>query len=278
MRKLGFLGWAFSGGVFFGQVPGANLGGIGAALIGAGAIPAFRGMEAGNPNAPMLFVGCLALGSGLLAGGYSQYCSAFDSSLSVQFANRAASADPAIREAWAATWRAWSAGRYSSGARTEAGTASADAFIDGYAIKYGRLVAAVTKQRPFDADEFIVAVGQHDSFVLTNMTLYLFASDNPIPNPALVIPLREIEEYRFETRGSGCAKIRLRSGKTMDVPTSSGPKAEVLNRFSKAARAITSAGDDGGARRFCIDCGAPHEPDENFCSECGKATKRSATS
>ncbi len=89
-RKLGFVGWAFSGGAFFGQVPGANLGGIGAAFIGAGAIPSFRGMQAGNPSAPIIFVVCLALGSGFLAGGYSQYCSAFDA----RSGNRAASANP----------------------------------------------------------------------------------------------------------------------------------------------------------------------------------------
>jgi hypothetical protein len=76
--KLGFLGWALSGGAYFGQVPGANLGSIGTALIGAGAVPAFRGMQAGNPNSPMLFIVCLAAGCGFLAGGYSQYCSACD--------------------------------------------------------------------------------------------------------------------------------------------------------------------------------------------------------
>lgn len=88
-RKLGFVGWALSGGAFFFQVPGANLGGIGAAFIGAGAIPSFRAMQAGNPNAPMIFVACLALGGGLLAGGYGQYCSMFDA----RSGNRTAPAD-----------------------------------------------------------------------------------------------------------------------------------------------------------------------------------------
>ena len=76
-QNLGFLGWAFSGGVFFGDVAGSTLGSIGAALIGAGAIPAFRTMQTGSPNDPAVFVVCLVLGVGFLAGGYSQYASEF---------------------------------------------------------------------------------------------------------------------------------------------------------------------------------------------------------
>jgi hypothetical protein len=76
--KLGFLGWAFSGGLFCGQVPGSNLGGIGAAFIGAGAIPAFRAINT-YPNAPMVLIGSLVLGCGFLAGGYGRYCSVRDS-------------------------------------------------------------------------------------------------------------------------------------------------------------------------------------------------------
>ena len=76
--KLGFLGWAFSGGLFFGKVPGSNLGGIGAAFIGAGAIPALRAINT-YPNAPMVLIGSLVLGCGFLAGGYGRYCSGSDS-------------------------------------------------------------------------------------------------------------------------------------------------------------------------------------------------------
>jgi len=76
--KLGFLGWAFSGGLFFGKVPGSNLGGIGAAFIGAGAIPAFRAINT-YPNAPIVLIGSLVLGCWFLAGGYGRYCSASDS-------------------------------------------------------------------------------------------------------------------------------------------------------------------------------------------------------
>lgn len=76
--KLGFLGWAFSGGLYFGKVPGSNLGGIGAAFIGAGALPAFRAINT-YPNAPMVLIASLALGGGLLAGGYGKYCSVRDS-------------------------------------------------------------------------------------------------------------------------------------------------------------------------------------------------------
>ena len=235
-RKLGFVGWAFSGGAFFGQVAGANLGGIGAAFIGAGAIPAFRGIQA-NPNAPMVFVVCLALGIGFLVGGYNQYCSAFDTQSVAQSINRAASAEPAVREAWAATWRSWKAGLYDPDAQKEADKVSVDAFIDSQVV-YGRLVASVTKQRPFDANEFIVCAGPHDSFVLTNVTLYLFTGDNPIPNRAIVIPLVDIEEYRFEKQSGGRVIIKLCSGKTIDSPTLSAPKAEFLNRFIKEARAI----------------------------------------
>ncbi len=83
-KKLGFLGWALSGGVFFWDVPGATLGSIGAALIGGGAIPAFRGMQTGDPNFAAVFVACLAAGCGFLAAGYGQYCADGGGRMSLQ--------------------------------------------------------------------------------------------------------------------------------------------------------------------------------------------------
>lgn len=156
-----------------------------------------------------------------------------------QSENRKALADPAVREAWAATWRAWSAGLYSPNAQKEASRLSVDSFCDKYR-SYGRLVASATKQRPLDADEFIVSVGPDDSFVLTNLTFYLFTSDKPIPNPALVVPLSDIDDYRFP--GMVRVVITLRSGEVVGGLTNSAPKAEVLNRFRDEQRATTNAG------------------------------------
>jgi hypothetical protein len=36
-------------------------------------------------------------------------------------------------------------------------------------------------------------------------------SDRPIPNPALVLPLREIKSYRFENTGRGRAVVKMTS-------------------------------------------------------------------
>jgi hypothetical protein len=67
------------------------------------------------------------------------------------------------------------------------------------------------------------------------MTLYLFTGDNPMPNPAIVIPLCDIKEYRFETQGDGRVIVKLNSGTIVDSPIISAPKTELLNKFREAS-------------------------------------------
>lgn len=153
--------------------------------------------------------------------------------------NRAAMTDSAVRAAWDATWRAWKAGLYSSNAQSEASRVSVKDFTDSYIGKSGRLIAFVMKQRPLEANEFIVGFSSSDdTFVLSNKTLYFFTIDNPYPNPALVIPLCDIEEYHFGTR----IVIKLHSGKIIDTPlVMYAPKEEIVNRFRHEARAAKTA-------------------------------------
>jgi len=74
--ELSFLGWAFKGGVYFGQESGSTLGSIGMAMIGAGAIPLFRGMQEGSSDtAGLFFFFFLVVGCICLAAGYGQYIS-----------------------------------------------------------------------------------------------------------------------------------------------------------------------------------------------------------
>jgi hypothetical protein len=170
--------------------------------------------------------------------------------------NKEALLDPAAREAWAATWKLWKEGQYSPTAQTEASKLTLDAFVNGYMMKCGRLMAQAIRQRPLEAGEFVVGVttkANLDDFLLTNRTLYLFTKDNPIPNPAIVIPLREIDDYRFNTQGTGRVIIKLRSGQIIDHKMNSAPKQDILNKFRDAARATSTWGMASGSQ---IDIGA----------------------
>ena len=158
-----------------------------------------------------------------------------------QAENNAALENPAVREAWVATWRAWGAGLYTDTAKAEANNASVDTFVDTHIRKYGRLVAAATRQRPFEPNEFIVVASSKDTFLVTNKTFYLFPNENPIPGTDQVIPLRDIDEYHFDTRGSGRVTMKLQSGRVIDNKMTYAPKDEVMNRFSRAARESVSA-------------------------------------
>lgn len=169
--------------------------------------------------------------------------------------NKAALSDPAARDAWRATWQAWKDGQFNPAAQAEANGKAQEAFADENLKKCGRLISAAVRQRQFDSGEFIVGASMnpvHDDYVLTNRTLYLYTKDNPIPNPAIVIPLREIEEYRFETTGSGRITVKFRSGE-IDHPMNAAPKAEIVYRFRDAARAMSNWSGSSAAQ---VDLGA----------------------
>lgn len=77
-KKLGFLGWALSGGVYCGDIRGSGAGAIGAAALGAGAFKVWRAMEsAPNPEVRAKLLTLLVLfgliGLAALAFGYHQY-------------------------------------------------------------------------------------------------------------------------------------------------------------------------------------------------------------
>ena len=142
-------------------------------------------------------------------------------------------AAPAVHEAWEATWKAWRAGLYSSNAQQEASGLSLDSFKNKYK-SYARLVAVATKHRPLQMNEFIVRLGEDDSFLLTNLTFYLFTTDNPLPNPPLVISLCEVDSY--EKMFLGEVVIRLRSGQVVKGHSHFAPDAQVFRNFVNAAR------------------------------------------
>jgi hypothetical protein len=142
-------------------------------------------------------------------------------------------ADPAVREAWVVTWRAWGDGLYSPNAQREARSLSVESFCNKYSQLHARLVSAAAKQRPFEPGEFIVTVGQKDSCLLTNLAFYLFTKDRPIPNPALVVSLSDINDFRVNVGG---VLITLHSGEIIRGLTDSWPKVEIANRFIKAAQ------------------------------------------
>jgi hypothetical protein len=66
--KKGFFSWAFSGGLYFGKIPGSTLG-----TIGVGLLFALSHIDKEKPNAAWLFPMCAILGCCLIAVGYSQY-------------------------------------------------------------------------------------------------------------------------------------------------------------------------------------------------------------
>jgi hypothetical protein len=161
--------------------------------------------------------------------------------------NKTAQADPAVRQAWAATWTAWRAGLHNPAAQAEAAKISVDAFVDPYAIKYGGLIAAAARERPFAADEFIVCLTRSGNFVLMNTTLYLFSDENAVPRRPLVVPLHEIEGYRFEAQNAGRLILKLRSGEVVNRRMSFAPKEEIIQRFGGlAGRTVYAAGEIEG--------------------------------
>ncbi len=157
-----------------------------------------------------------------------------------QSENDAALANPLVRDAWASTWKAWRAGMYTASARETAEKQSEDEFINFHVRKYGRLVATVSAQRPFELGEFLVCVSQRENFALTDRTLYLFGKENPLPNRADVIRLHDIEEYRFKAQGQGRVIVKLRSGEVIERRMSSAPKEDLMNEFCKSARAASN--------------------------------------
>ncbi len=152
--------------------------------------------------------------------------------------NRAALADPAARAIWSSTWRNWRVNsNVPAAAAAEANRLSEDAFVDGYIKKTGRLIQSIASRNPFASDDFIIYVTinpAHDISVLTNRTLYLFASKDISSGPAQIIPLADIESYNFDTSGKGRVRIQLRSGQLIDEQRNAGPKAEFLNKFLPA--------------------------------------------
>ena len=57
----------------------------------------------------------------------------------------------------------------------------------------------------------------------------------------IVRALRDIDEYHFDTRGSGRVTMKMQSGRIIDNKMTYAPKEEVMNRFSKTARESVGA-------------------------------------
>ncbi len=154
--------------------------------------------------------------------------------------NQKALTDPAVRAAWASTWRAWRAGQGAPVAQAEAGKLSEQAFVDGYIKKTGRMIQSIVSRHAWEADEFILHATinpAQDHSVLTDRTLYLFAR-NDIQSGPVVIPLSDIDSYSFSTKGRGHILIKLHSGQVIDQERNAAPKEEFVNRY-RTARQLT---------------------------------------
>jgi hypothetical protein len=152
--------------------------------------------------------------------------------------NKRVLSNAVVRSVWSATWRAWMTGQGTPVQEKEARGLSEEAFVDGYIRKSGGLIECVTNQRPFEPGEFIVYATlnpAHDVSVLTDRTLYLFSKESPRPNPARIIPLSQIEDYRFDTGGRGRVTIKLRSGEAIEQQRNAAPKEDFVNRYRGAA-------------------------------------------